>query len=143
VSAAPIIPMNPNHRALACAVFCLVAGCSSASPTAGPITVTTASGALRIVAQPIPNPPTRGTIEVDLDITDAVTGSPQDGLTLTVTPWMPAMDHGTSIVPSVTARGQGLYDVTNIDLFMSGTWDLDLAFSGSLVDHAVVEFSIP
>lgn len=107
------------------------------------MTVTSASGAIRIVAQPIPNPPARGTIEVDLAITDSVTGSPQDGLTLTVTPWMPSMAHGTSIVPAVAARGQGLYDVTNIDLFMSGTWDLDLAFSGPVVDHAVVEFSIP
>ena len=56
---------------------------------------------------------------------------------------MPSMDHGTALVPTVAAQGQGVYDITNVDLFMSGTWDLELAFSGPVVDHAVVEFSIP
>jgi hypothetical protein len=109
----------------------------------GNTTVISTSGALRIVARTIPSPPTRGTIEVDLEITDAATGSPRDGLTLSVTPWMPAMDHGTSLVATVAPQGQGLYDVTNVDLFMSGTWDLNLAVSGPVADNAVVELNIP
>jgi len=53
------------------------------------------------------------------------------------------MDHGTSLVATVAPQGQGLYDVTNVDLFMSGTWDLNLAVSGPVADNAVVELNIP
>lgn len=105
--------------------------------------MSSASGALRLGAHTIPDPPTLGTIEVDLEVTDVATGSARDGLTLTVTPWMPAMDHGTSVAPAVTAEGQGRYAVTGVELFMSGTWDLNIAISGPVADHAVIEYDIP
>jgi hypothetical protein len=133
-----------THRTRSTLLSCwLAVGCSSSVPAPGVEAVDSASGALHVVARTVPNPPTRGTIEVDLEITDSATGSPRDGLTLAVTPWMPSMDHGTSLVPTVAPQGQGLYDVTNVDLFMSGTWDLNLAVSGPLLDNAVLQFSIP
>lgn len=69
-------------------------------------------------------PPTLGIVEMQLTITDAMTGVPQSGLELQVVPWMPAMGHGTSVTPTVVESAPGIYDLDNLVLFMPGTWQV-------------------
>lgn len=128
---------------LALALFAC-AGCSSASgPSSSgsfPILVTSDSKALHVELDASP-PPTVGTDTIELTVTRASDGAPQDGLTVTVVPWMPAMDHGTS-TPTVTPEGNGKYLVTELYLFMPGTWVLKTSFAGPVADHAEPEFEI-
>lgn len=79
---------------------------------------------------------TRGVLAFELVVTDVADAAPLDGWTLSVRPWMPAMGHGTAIVPTVAALGDGHYRVTNVSLSMAGHWVLatDLVH-GELADH--------
>lgn len=123
--------------------------CSSAAQ--GPMTFSadaylTATGdsrALSIQVRTSPQPPQRGTIGVELTVTNVADGTPRDGLALGVVPWMPAHNHGTSVTPTVTAEGQGKYLLTDVDLFMPGHWELRTTFSGPVTDHAAPAFDIP
>jgi len=120
------------------------AGCSSASGSSGsgsfPISVMSDSKSLHVELGASP-PPVVGTNTVELTVTRVSDGAPQDGLTVDVVPWMPAMDHGTSS-PTVTPEGDGKYRVSELYLFMPGTWVLKTSFSGPLSDHAEPEFEI-
>jgi hypothetical protein len=106
-------------------------------------TTTADSGALSVQVRTSPQPPQRGTIRVELTVTNVGDGTPRDGLTLDVVPWMPAHNHGTSVVPTVAAEGQGKYLVTGVDLFMPGHWELRTTFSGPVTDHAAPAFDVP
>jgi hypothetical protein len=129
----------------------LVAGCSSAGSSATAqgfpadtyATTTSDAGALRIEIRTSPQPPTRGTNAVELTIASAADGSPVDGLTLQVTPWMPAMNHGAQDVPGVTAEGGGKYLLPQVDCFMPGHWELRTTFSGPMTDHATPALDVP
>jgi hypothetical protein len=114
---------------------------------AGPFgTIVSESGALSIEARTGPDqPPTRGLSTVDLEIVDAQSGEPQDGLELSVVPWMPAMGHGTSVKPALEAVGGGHYVVSNVNLYMGGAWDLRIAISAAdaeAADRATLHFKI-
>jgi|HubBroStandDraft_1064217.scaffolds.fasta_scaffold27357_3 YtkA-like protein len=78
-----------------------------------------------------PQPPARGALSVQYTIASSVDGTPASGLVLSVVPWMPAMDHGTSVVPSVVEASPGTYMVANVDLFMAGWWVLRTTISGA------------
>jgi len=115
------------------------AACSSASPpaevvgfTASPlVTATSAGGSLSVDVRTSPQPPIEGLQEAQVVVTDTASGQPVDGLSLTVVPWMPAMGHGTSLVPTVTAKGNGVYEIDQLSLFMAGEWELRLTFDGA------------
>jgi hypothetical protein len=113
------------------------ADCFAGSPYT---TATSDSGSLAIEVRTCPQPPARGTNTVELFVTGQ--GSPVDGLTVDVAPFMPAMNHGTS-TPTVTAEGNGKYLVTEVYLYMPGVWQLRTAFSGPLNDHAAPSVSVP
>ncbi len=74
-----------------------------------------------------------------LSVTDAM-GTPADGLSLSVVPWMPAMGHGSSMECMVTPRGNGDYLVTNLMCPMPGTWELRVSGAGS--DTTVIPLSV-
>jgi hypothetical protein len=94
-------------------------GTGGASPVA-----TSTSGALRATLRPSSEPPPLGTQTVALDLVYLDGGAPATGLTLTVVPWMPAMEHGTSIVPTVSETTPGTYSIANAYLFMPGVWEM-------------------
>ncbi len=127
-----------------------IAACSSASAPvevmgfkAGPLVTTqSATGALSLDVRTSPQPPIQGIEEAQLVITDA-TGKPVDGLRISVVPWMPAMGHGTSLIPTVEAQGNGVYQVNQLSLFMGGEWELRLAIDGPVQDTANPEFDVP
>jgi hypothetical protein len=99
------------------------------------------AGKLRIELRTSPQPPAVGNDDVQLAITDP-SGSPLDGLTVAVKPWMPAHGHGTSET-TVVAEGGGKYLVTNVYLYMSGVWQLQITVSGPVNDYAAPELELP
>ncbi|HEX7602032.1 MAG TPA: FixH family protein [Polyangiaceae bacterium] len=135
----------------ALAALCAL-GCSSAQassdagvvfPAAALTTVTSDSGALRIEVRTAPDqPPQHGLIAVDFVIADAKTGATVDGLTVHPVPWMPAHGHGTSITPTVTPHGLGHYEITSVDFYMAGSWQLRTDISGTITDHVDVSFDV-
>jgi hypothetical protein len=106
-------------------------------------TMTSQSGALNVEVRTSPQPPERGTNAIELTVTDASDGKPHDGLTVAVKPWMPAMNHGSSAIPVVTAAGNGKYVVTEVYLFMPGHWELQTSFTGAVTDYVVPAVDIP
>jgi hypothetical protein len=126
-------------------------GCSggAAPPVGGfpaePLLATSSdSGGLKIELRTSPQPPARGSSEAELTVTRTNDGATADGLDVAVEPWMPAMGHGSSVVPTVTPEGGGKYHVTGVYLFMPGTWELRITFtSGASRDHAAPSFDVP
>lgn len=135
------------NRALALAFALTACGGSGSGSTAGGfagdpfLTVQSDSGALTLALRGDPSPPARGSDAVQLTVTDA-SGQPVDGLTLAIQPWMPDMGHGSSVSPSVTAKGSGVYEVDDLYLAMPGTWQLRTTITGSVSDHATPSFTI-
>ena len=70
-----------------------------------------------------PAPPAKQSNVLTLQVADA-SGKPVDGATLSVLPYMPDHGHGSSVKPTVTAKGGGTYEVTNVYLPMPGLWRL-------------------
>ncbi len=143
--------MNTTHGILCVSAIVLAAaigGCSGGSQEATGLgatalmTVTSQSGNLKIGVRTSPQPPVRGTNDIELTITGATDGAPRDGLALGVTPWMPAMGHGTSIVPTITPETDGKYMISDVDLFMAGLWELRLTIPGTPDDYAAPSFQI-
>jgi hypothetical protein len=142
--------MQKSLRASLAAAF-LSAACSSPNPgpastgacfTDAPYTTSTSSsGALSIAVSTCPQPPSVGTNQIQLVITHASDGSPVDGLTLEVEPWMPSMGHGTSAT-TVTPQGAGIYLVTEVYLYMQGDWALRTTISGPMSDNAAPQLEI-
>jgi hypothetical protein len=107
------------------------------------LTSKSAAGALSLDVRTSPQPPIQGLQAAQLVITDSATGAPVDGLSIAVVPWMPAMGHGTSLVPTVSAQGKGVYEIDQLSLFMGGEWELRLAITGPYVDTANPAFNVP
>jgi len=135
-------------RAVPLLAACCVAGACGSGPNVAQgfsdvplLTLLSASGTLRLEVFSDPQPPVRGNVAVRYRISD-LSSQPVNGLTLRVVPWMPAMGHGTSVVPSVSATGAGLYDLSNVYLFMPGDWQLRTAISGAATDSATPELMV-
>jgi hypothetical protein len=132
------------------AASCIVA-CSSgapqdngAFPQAPLTTVTGDSSKLRVEMRSAPDQPlTAGLGSIELRVTDAETGAPVEGLDVTLTPWMPAMGHGTSVVPQLVSADKGRYVFDNVSLFMPGEWQLRTHFAGAVADSVEPVFSVP
>lgn len=88
-------------------------------------------------------PPALGASSIELRVHDA-TGTPRDGLTLTVSAWMPAHGHGAHGTPVITPLGDGVYRVESLSLTMAGTWQLRIAMSGEggFVDHGTADLDV-
>ena len=99
-----------------------------------PLTTVTTDGGLEVAVRSCPNqPPTRGLDELQYTVTTP-SGAPEDGLTMTVVPWMPDMGHGGSVTPVVTPEGHGVYLVTDVYFYMPGPWQLRTTFQGPVTD---------
>lgn len=104
--------------------------------------VASASGRLTIAVRTSPQPPIRGINAAQLAVRD-VAGGAKDGLTLTVVPWMPAHGHGSSVLPTVTPQGGGIYVLTDLVLEIPGLWELQTTIVDSESDSADPSFEIP
>ena len=95
-----------------------------------------------------PAPPARGdnTWIVQINsMSSGVVGSPMDGASFNVTPFMPAHQHGTPIEVKIMPTGMpGQYQLAPVNLWMPGVWETTMAVtSGSVTDSAVYKFCIP
>ena len=120
-------------------VCLLLCGCGGSASTPAAFsgapfqTLTTPSGlAVRLWTDP--QPPARGQLAVKFEFPELDAGV----IHAQVTPWMPAMGHGTASVSTDDALvAEGL------SLYMPGTWELRTQLSGSVDDSFTVELSIP
>ncbi|HEX2657105.1 MAG TPA: FixH family protein [Polyangia bacterium] len=69
--------------------------------------------------------PAKGINAWTLEVDDAATLQPVDGLKINVTPRMPDHRHGTKTV-AVTAAGGGVYALNPLYLYMVGYWEITL-----------------
>jgi hypothetical protein len=120
-------------------------GCSSAGEqereNGG--TVLSESGALSIRWECVSGDvPVRGRNRFELSIESTENDEPVEGLTLSMTPFMPAMGHGSSTVPAISEHGGGRYSVSDVVLAMPGRWELRTTISGSEPDYAVPRVEI-
>lgn len=141
--------MRVDSKYVALAALAVGCGASSAPPSSGTfpdaplLTLAGDEDKLVIEVRTAPEqPPDRGVAAVELLVKNR-DGAPQDGLDVAMTPWMPSMGHGASVLPTVSTRGPGTYVLDNVQLFMPGRWELRTAFSGSVTDRATPAFDVP
>jgi hypothetical protein len=116
---------------------------TTAFPTSALATVTSDEGKLSVAFYGAPYQPlVAGTDCLELVVTDPSTGASVDGLSVTMTPWMPAMDHGADTIPVLAALGQGQYVFTGVGLFMPGEWQLRTQFAGQVADNVEPTFNV-
>ena len=129
-------------RPLTIATLVACSACSGGSTLgagtfpAEPLSVLTSdAGKLHVELRTSPDqPPTTGLESVELVVTNPASSAPVNGLSIAMTPWMPAHGHGTSATPILESKGSGHYVFTNVSLFMPGEWQLRTQFSGSVTD---------
>lgn len=78
----------------------------------------------------MPAPPDRGDNTWTVEVIDTATGTPLDDVELSVEPFMPDHQHGTSIACHVTAvEAPGQFELAPVNLFMPGLWEVRLHFT--------------
>jgi hypothetical protein len=93
----------------------------------------------------VPAPPARGDNTWQFRLLDAA-AQPIAGASIEVTPFMPDHRHGSSIVAVVSEQAEvGVYEVTPINLWMPGLWEVtfDVTPAGGTTDEVVFRFCIP
>jgi hypothetical protein len=117
-----------------------VNGCTEGTPLAMSVSQ---SGALNVAVCTSSQPPVQDQMVGEIMVTNA-SGKPVDGLTLSVTPWMPEMGHGQSPVVTVTPKGKGVYSIAPLAFFMAGEWELVTKIDGQTTsDSANPSFYVP
>jgi hypothetical protein len=135
-------------KALFVALALLAFGCSAGTspaddfPALAYTTTASESGGFVVEVRTSPQPPARGSNDVELTVTHASDGTPAPDLDVQVQTWMPSMNHG-SADPTVTDVGEGKYLVSGVYLYMPGTWELRTTLSGAVTDHATPTLSVP
>ena len=72
--------------------------------------------------------------------------APATALTVTASkPWMPQHGHSALMAPVVTAQDGGIYDVSGIDFFMAGYWEMTLTLQppDAAADQVVFSICVP
>jgi hypothetical protein len=92
--------------------------------------------------------PTKGIDSWTIETDRAATGTPIDGMSIAVHPYMPDHRHGTTAV-GVTAAGAGTYTIYPLNLYMAGYWEItfDLtdvsAGDAPVTDSAMFPICVP
>ena len=88
------------------------------------------------VSQSSPFPVARDDNDWTVTITDG-DGQPATGLSVTTDPQMPDHGHGTPIRAEITEGNPGTYEISRINLWMPGYWEIGFALAddqGGAVD---------
>ena len=64
-----------------------------------------------------------GINDLSLKVTDEK-GKAVEGAIISITPWMPGMEHGVNITPEIKETGKGSYASENVGFSMPGKWQL-------------------
>lgn len=75
-----------------------------------------------------PAPPAKGDNVWRLKLEDT-TGAPVDDATLSFQATMPDHGHSSTVVPEITFEGDGTYELSPVNLFMPGVWEITLDVS--------------
>jgi YtkA-like len=119
-----------------------------AVPYRAGLEVTSSAGMFNVkLVQSVPGPPVKGNEAWTIEVDDAASNAPLDGLTVSVTPWMPDHGHGTQPV-NVTASGAGEYGLDPLYLYMRGYWEIRLDVASgtgatATADQAMIPICIP
>jgi hypothetical protein len=108
------------------------------------LTETATDGAVSIKLQDAnPAPPTRGNNTFHIALTDKA-GKPIEGAEISTKTWMPDHGHGSSIVPTTTPSGNGVYEINPLNLFMPGIWQItfDVTEKDKTTDSVMFTFCI-
>jgi hypothetical protein len=125
---------------MAAAVVGLV-GCADTEP-AGMIELMGEQMKYHVQLTPEPSPPVAGDVVLDVTLMDHATMEGVAGATLTVEPWMVAMNHGVEGTPTVSDDGGGDYTV-GFAFSMPGSWEVRIDIDGaSGVDRVVAELEV-
>ncbi|MEM7159071.1 MAG: FixH family protein [Myxococcota bacterium] len=79
---------------------------------------------VRVVAAE-PAEPIRGDNTWTVQVTDA-DGTPLEGMTIDASPWMPDHGHGTAVEEEVVELSAGEFELSPLNLFMAGYWEVTL-----------------
>jgi len=82
------------------------------------------------IVDAMPAEPIRGDNVWTIRLADA-DGNPEEGVTVGPRPWMPDHGHGTPVQAMVTELGDGEYEITPLNLFMAGLWEVSFDLSDS------------
>jgi hypothetical protein len=115
---------------------------SRAMAYAAGLSATSSDGTLKVsIAGAQPAPPEKGINTWTVQLTDG-SGNPVSEAAVSVTPWMPDHGHGSSIVPQVMpTKSAGTYQVTLLDLFMPGIWQVTFDVTSPSSQDEKVTFS--
>jgi hypothetical protein len=107
------------------------------------LSATSSDGTLKVsIAGAQPAPPEKGINTWTIQLADG-SGNPVSGATMSVTPWMPDHSHGSSIVPQVMPMASaGTYEVSLLDLFMPGLWQVTFDVTPASGQDEKVTFSL-
>ncbi|MCB9673933.1 MAG: FixH family protein [Alphaproteobacteria bacterium] len=85
-----------------------------------------------------PDPPDEGVNDWLVKVTTE-SGSPVNGGTVTITPWMPAHGHGISPpdYSGTPTAGDGEYAIPAFDLIMPGVWEFQTLITESMMNDTV------
>jgi hypothetical protein len=89
--------------------------------------------------QSVPGPPVKGQNTFTVEVDQADTGAPLDGLDITVTPWMPDHGHGTTPVAVTAAANSGSYTLAPVYTYMSGFWQIQFTIAGMLAEAGTTD----
>ncbi len=95
--------------------------------------------------QATPAPPASGDNAWQIQIntmSSGVVGNALTGATIKATPYMPDHMHTSPIKAKMTDLGNGLYELSPINLWMPGLWETTVEDTGT-TDKAVFRFCIP
>lgn len=131
----------------ALAALLLLASCSDAADehhaATDPTELSSETGALRVALHASPGGvPVRGKNTVALDVVRVDADEPAAHLSLSMLPFMPAMGHGSSVVPRCSEEDSGHYRCDDVVLAMPGLWELRTTFSGAEADSVVFRFDV-
>lgn len=96
-----------------------------------------------------PAPPSRGDNTWVLQLsTMAAPVTPVTGATMTVTPFMPAHEHGSGKTVTITPLAEaGQYKLEPVNMWMPGVWETTIdvrdAVSDAAIDRVVFRFCLP
>jgi hypothetical protein len=91
----------------------------------------------------MPQAPAKGTNTWTIEVDDAASDTPVDGVVTGVSPWMPDHRHGTTPV-AVSAAGTGTYTLTPLYLYMAGYWEVTVNLGGTVAtDSAMFPLCVP
>ncbi len=102
---------------------------------------TSADGAVKITfVDADPAPPAKGNNTWTVTVVDAA-GKPITGAMITTVAYMPDHGHTSPIKPTATEQDAGTYEVTPVNLFMPGVWEVTLTVTPAGGTAEAVKFT--